>query len=37
MGDPEDDKGQTLADHQTFLEGKLDDKFYGGKSMGLGR
>ncbi len=23
---------ETLLDHQTWLEGKLDDKFYGGKS-----
>jgi Ca2+-dependent lipid-binding protein len=28
-GDPADDEGDTLLDHQTFLEGKLDDKFFG--------
>ncbi|KKY24469.1 putative membrane bound c2 domain protein [Phaeomoniella chlamydospora] len=28
-GDAEDDDGATLLDHQTFLEGKLDDKFFG--------
>lgn len=27
--EPSDDEG-TLLDHQTFLEGKLSDKFYGG-------
>jgi hypothetical protein len=29
---PEDDMeaGETLLDHQTFLETKLDDKFFGG-------
>lgn len=29
-GDPKDDEDETLLDHQTFLEGKLDDKFFGG-------
>lgn len=24
-------EGETLADHQTWVEGKLDDKFFGGK------
>ena len=28
-GDPADDEGASLLDHQTFLEGKLDEKFYG--------
>lgn len=28
-GDPADDEGDTLLDHQTFLESKLDDKFFG--------
>lgn len=28
-GNPEDDEGATLLDHQTFLEGKLDDKWFG--------
>lgn len=28
-GDPADDEGDTLLDHSTFLEGKLDDKFFG--------
>jgi hypothetical protein len=26
-------EGESLADHQTWLEGKLEDKFYGGKSF----
>lgn len=26
----EDKEEGTLLDHQTFIEGKLDDKFYGG-------
>ncbi len=25
-------EGESLADHQTWVEGKLDDKFFGGKS-----
>lgn len=30
MGDgAEEDDGTTMLDHQTWLEGKLDDKFYG--------
>jgi len=30
-GETEEDKeAGTLLDHQTFLEGKLEDKFYGG-------
>ncbi len=29
--DPEDHDEATLLDHQTFLEGKLDDKFFGGR------
>jgi hypothetical protein len=28
VGEPE----ETLLDHQTFLEGKLDDKFFGGRN-----
>lgn len=30
---PEDDmdEGETLLDHQTFIETKLDDKFFGGR------
>jgi hypothetical protein len=24
-------EGESLADHQTWLEGKLEDKFYGGE------
>lgn len=31
-GDPKDDEGETLLDHQTFLESKIDDKFFGGKT-----
>jgi hypothetical protein len=31
-GDPKDDEGPTLLDHETLLEGKLEDKFFGGKS-----
>jgi hypothetical protein len=27
----EAEAAESLLDHQTFLEGKLDDKFYGGK------
>lgn len=27
----EAEAGESLLDHQTFLESKLDDKFYGGK------
>jgi len=32
---PEDDmdKGETLLDHQTLIETKLDDKFFGGWSL----
>lgn len=30
-GDPKDDEGPTLLDHETWLEGKLEDKFFGGK------
>jgi hypothetical protein len=32
---PEDEMeaGETLLDHQTFLETKLDDKFFGGMSL----
>lgn len=29
-GDAEVDDETTMLDHQTWLEGKLDDKFYGG-------
>ncbi|KAI9724274.1 MAG: hypothetical protein M1828_003698 [Chrysothrix sp. TS-e1954] len=29
QGDPADDEGATLLEHQTFLEGKLDDKWFG--------
>lgn len=25
-------EGENLADHQTWVEGKLEDKFYGGRS-----
>ena len=32
QGDPEDDEGPSLLDHQTMLEGKLDDKWFGGRS-----
>lgn len=28
----EEQEEGTLLDHQTFLEGKLDDKFFGGKN-----
>lgn len=31
-GDPKDDEGPSLLDHETWLEGKLDDSFFGGKS-----
>ncbi len=27
----ETEAGESLLDHQTFLESKLDDKFFGGK------
>lgn len=27
------DAEPSLADHQTWVEGKLDDKFFGGKSL----
>ncbi len=30
-GDPKDDEGTSLLDHETWLEGKIDDKFFGGK------
>lgn len=30
-GDPADDEGPTLLDHETWLEGKIADKFFGGK------
>jgi hypothetical protein len=30
-GDPKDDEGPSLLDHETWLEGKIDDKFFGGK------
>jgi hypothetical protein len=30
-GNPEDSAGDTLLDHQTFLDSKLHDKFFGGK------
>jgi hypothetical protein len=30
--DPKDDEGPSLLDHETWVEGKLDDKFFGGKS-----
>ena len=29
-GDAEADDETTMLDHQTWLEGKLDDKYYGG-------
>ena len=29
MGDPADDEGETLADHQTFLDSKISDKLFG--------
>lgn len=29
-GSMDDDEGTTLLDHQTWLEGKLEDKFFGG-------
>ena len=27
-------EGESLADHQTWVEGKLDDKFFGGRVSG---
>lgn len=30
-GDPKDDEGPSLLDHETWLEGKIEDKFFGGK------
>jgi hypothetical protein len=30
-GDPKDDEGPTLLDHETWLEGNIEDKFFGGK------
>ncbi len=37
-GETEEDKKDegNLLDHQTFLEGKLDDKFFGGTFFALG-
>ena len=29
----EADTGESLLDHQTFLESKIDDKFFGGESV----
>ena len=29
-GDPKDDEGPSLLDHETWLEGKLEDKLFGG-------
>lgn len=29
-GDPKDDEGPTLLDHETWLESKIEDKFFGG-------
>jgi hypothetical protein len=29
-GDPKDDEGPTLSDYETWIEGKLEDKFFGG-------
>jgi hypothetical protein len=31
-GDPKDDEGPSMLDYQTWIGGKLEDKFYGGKS-----
>lgn len=31
---PDDEEEGTLLDHQDFLESKLDDKFFGGRSAG---
>lgn len=31
QGDQGEDDGTTMLDHQTWIEGKLDDKFYGGR------
>jgi Ca2+-dependent lipid-binding protein len=30
-GDPANDEGPSMLDHQTWVEGKLEDKFFGGK------
>jgi hypothetical protein len=30
-GDPKNDEGPSMLDHQTWVEGKLADKFFGGK------
>lgn len=29
-GDPKDDEGPTLLDRETWLEGKINDKLFGG-------
>lgn len=29
-GDPRDDQGPGLLDYETWMEGKLDDKWFGG-------
>lgn len=30
-GDPADNEGPSMLDHQTWVEGKLEDKFFGGE------
>jgi hypothetical protein len=30
-GDPKDDEGPTLLDHETWLESKIENKFFGGE------
>lgn len=38
FGNGSDDsiEGEGLADHQTWVEGQLEDKFFGGKTLSLG-
>lgn len=31
FGNGETEAQESIADHQTWIEGKLDDRFYGGK------
>ena len=31
QGNPQDDEGPTLLEHQTFLETKIEDKWFGGQ------
>lgn len=35
FGITKDTDGETALDHQTWLEGRLDDKYFGGKLFNL--